>query len=853
MRFNWRSRREREIADELAAHAALRAEASQAAGMDPRDAARDAARRLGSDLALRERTRLAGMSRSAIAAEALGRDLRLAARSLRRRPGFSLLAIATLALGIGATTAMFSAVRAVLLDTLPFPHPERLVMVQMTGTVLHRTEAFDNVPLAAYRALRQSGVFAQMGISGYNPAESTVYVDGLATDANVMQASPGLFPTLGARFELGHNLTGGPQVVISDRFWRHQLHADPAALGRPLQVGDSLYTVAGVLAAGQAWPPSTDVWQAGLPSAGNDGRVVARLRAGTPVGPALHRAQAAVAAIGHRPGLLPNSPDVTGLVAATLRRQLARPPARTALWVLLAAAACLLLIAALNTANLLLARGLGRRHEFAVRRVLGASRTRLASQALAEGALLAALGGAAGVALAALAVKLARLGPASLPRLAATRLDASSLAVALSLTCAAGLGAALAPALRAARGVQPRPTLRLRAALIVIEVALTLALLVGGTLLATSFNRLWRRPLGFNPQQVVSLDMVAPKAPTGRSQGARLALWQRRSQLDQRALAAVRALPGIISAGYSNHEPFDFTNGADFMLPGQQLKPGPGQEADWIEAGLGYFTTLQVPLLAGRDFSAADLDSGIGAPQPIIVNQAMAEKYWPKAPAVGQRLQAGRTQSVVVGVVANMHDVAMAAPQHPQAFTPMAGGWGPDATLLVRSAQPLGALSRELRRTLHAQGLGMSQPVTLAAAQADALAEPRFRTALLSLYAALAFALALVGLYGVLALEVRERTHELAVRVALGADRPALVRLVLSRGVRLIALGLALGCGLAWLLSASLASLLFQTPRLDPLAWTGALLALALAALLAGWLPARRAARVDAARMLRWE
>ncbi|MGH9416433.1 MAG: ABC transporter permease, partial [Terriglobales bacterium] len=412
-----RARHEREIAEELAAHAALRAEASQAAGLPPDAAARAAARRLGSDLALRERTRLASMSRAGVAAEELARDLRLAGRGLRRRPGFTLLAVLTLGLGIGATTAMFSVVRAVLVDTLPFPHPEQLVMVLSRGaTVGDATMNFDNVPRTAFDALRQSRLFASVGYSGYVDAGGTIYVGGVVVPGGVMRASRDLFTTLDVHMELGHGFRGSqPQAIVSDQFWRQHLGGDAAALGRPLRVNDQLYALAGVLPPGEAWPTGLSAWLNTIPALGT-GMVVARLRANQPPAEALKQAEAVVAAIGAR-AHAPWRPNT--LVAEPLERNLATPEASTALWILLSAAACLLLIAALNTANLLLARGLGREAEFAIRRALGATRWRLA-----------------------------RLGPAAVPRLGAVRLDAPALAFAAAVALASGLGCALAPALR---------------------------------------------------------------------------------------------------------------------------------------------------------------------------------------------------------------------------------------------------------------------------------------------------------------------------------------------------------------------------------------------------------------------
>lgn len=851
-----RTANEREIAEELAAHVALRADAYAAGGMSEEAAGHAAARRLGSELALRERTRLAGMPAAAVAAEELLRDVRLAGRGLRRSPGFTLLAVLTLALGIGATTAMFSVVRTVLLDTLPFPDPQRLVMVESRDkTGAGSAMNFENVPQAAFHALRRSGVFASVGYSGWTNARSTIYVDGLAVDGGVMQASPDLFTTLEVRMELGHGFRGSaPQAVVTDQFWREHLRADPAAVGRPLRVNDQLYTLAGVLPPGQEWPSGRACWLNTLPATGGEGMIVARLRSGEPAPVALRRAQAAVTAVGAR-AAAPWRPR--GLVANPLRRHLAQPEARTALWVLLAAAVCLLMIASLNTANLLLARGVARAPEFAIRRALGATRLRLVRQALAEGLWLAGGGAAAGAGVAWVAVRLARLGPAAVPRLHAVRVDGSALLFVMAVALASGIGAALVPALRLSGWRSGAGTHRLRSAMLILEIALTLALLVGGLALAASYSRLWNVDPGFAPQTLVGVNLVAPSVDI-HTRAAWTALAQTHQRLRRLALDRIRALPGVIAAGYGGGLPFDSGNSALFAPAGQEVfshGAPTGAEAEYETVGPGYFQTLGVPLLSGRWFTAADFlaatETDSKAPQPILINPALAQRFFPGQSPLGRQLASSQGVVVVVGVVGGTRDQHLDQANALQAYQPD-NGWF-DSVYLVSTRLPLGALVAELRQAIAGTPLHMAAPVPLEQAEAEALGQPRFRAWLMGAYAALALALSLAGLYGVLAFEVRQRRQEIGVRMALGADPRAVVRLVFARGLRLAAGGAALGAVIAWLLMRALGSLLYATSAFDPVAWLPALAALLLVLTIASAAPARRAARVDPAESLRCE
>lgn len=855
MRRYWnllrRRKLDREIATELATHLALRAEANRASGMTAAAAQRDAERRFGSDLALRERTRAADLP---VWLDELLRDFAFAARSLWRSRGFAFVAVLTLALGIGATTAMFSVVHTVLLHPLPFPDAGRLVSVRMYEYGQGNRRLIENLPTPVLLALGKSRAFASVGIVGYD--NDSVVVDGTARDAYVSLASPRLLATLRVRPELGHGLSAGaPDAIVTDHFWRTQLGGSRAAIGRIFRVGRNLYTLAGVLPPGKAYPPYTSVWIAGTPGPDATGQVIARLRDDITLAQAHAQAQAAIAIIAQHEARVLHSWGADGLTLVPPTEQLARPQARTELWVLFAAVVCLLLIACANTANLLLGRGLARHQEFAVRRALGAGRLRLARLLLAEGLWLALAGAAAGAGLAWLLLRLARLGPENIPRLDAVRLDPATLGFAAVVALGAGLSCALAPALRSTRAsVRDLRTRRLRQSLVVAEIALTLALLAGGTLLLRSFSNLLNTNPGFNPHQLSAVGVTAPNLTATESKHI---AWSRRSRLFQRLLARVRVLPGVTAATYTVHLPFTTENGAFLRLPGTSDQSHAA--TDMVEIGPHYFAAMGIPLLAGRSFSPTEESQFPGKSVPVVVNAALAAQFWPGQPptsVLGRRLAQGDDDSdVIMGVVGNTRDNDdLAAGTRPQVYFPYYGNFD-QVEFLVRSPLPPSALTQALATLLPqaSANLVASRPTTLDLLLAAALAQPKFRALLLALLSFLAWLLALVGLYGVLAYQVRQRRREIGVRMALGANSRAVIRMILSQSLALLAAGIAAGWLLCWFLSRYIASLLFGVSAFDPLTWLLAGAALLAAGLLASFLPVRRALGIDAAETLRCE
>lgn len=861
MRRYWnllrRRKLERDIAEELAAHQALLEEANRANGTH---------RRLGSDLALREHTRAADVP---VWLDELLRDIGFARRSLWRARGFAAVAVLTLALGIGATTAMFSVVRTFVLRSLPYPAASHLVRIE--GAEASPGSYTALLPARTIEALRQASIFASIGAFDHPPlGEEIVRFHGYAIAALPQLASRDFFPTLGVRPVLGRNFSGrGSEAIVSAHFFQRELRGKRSALGRSLRVGDRYYTIVGVLAEGDAYPPLSQVWLNRPGQTFKHAYLIGRLRSGMPLSVEEARARAALAALGDHLNHGPRSNLVSGFTIAPMIPWRASEAASLAFWILLAASGCLLLIACGNTANLLLARGLDRRRELAVRRALGASRTRLARLLTFEGLWLALLSGALGASFAWVLVRLVQLGPAAatflgaqgrLLDLSTVRLDPSALTLSAALALSCGLACALAPALRLSRsrwnepdplhgGEQATRPQSLRRALVATEIAVTLVLLTAGLLLARSLASLEGVKLGFNSSHVTEITVVATVLGPRQDMQARDI---RRFEELQRRLAV---LPGVSSVGYARLRLFTQPFSTKF---------GP-RRARWNPVGPGYFRTLKIPLLAGHGLTASDLDCAVRVgvladPQdacPVVVNAALAHELWPGrtlAQDVGEREQEKEITYEVTGVSGNVND-QLGAPAPPTLYTPLVGSALGVESFYLRSLLPPDAVGAEVLAALPKVDAGLiaNPPVALDETAQQVLAWPRFRAALMAIFALLAWVLALVGLYGVLAFQVRQRRREIGVRVALGAGSGAVIHMVLGQSLAVLAAGVAAGWLLCWILSRYIASLLFGVSAFDPLTWLLAGAALVAAGLLASFLPARRALRIDAAETLRCE
>jgi predicted permease len=867
-----RRRADAELEAELAAYLDLTAAEKVGRGASPEAARREALLDLGGTDQVKEKVR---DIRAGMLVETVLKDVRYGLRSLARAPLFTAAAILALALGIGSATAIFSVVQAVLLRPLPYADPERLVVV------LHdRTN-----PVAPANYLdwkRQSASFAGMGAADYWMPNLT----GVDAPESVLalKTTWDLLPMLGVRPQLGRFFLpveddpgGDKAVILSDRLWRRRFGADPVVLGRPMSLNGEPYTIVGVMPAGFEFPPfwarGTELWaplalgHRALSREGQSLRVFARLAPGVTLG----QARAEIAAITER--LEKEFPGTNRDVGVHALRDIVIGNVRTPLLVLLCAVGFVLLIACANVAHLLLARAASRRKEVAVRAALGAGRYRIAGQLLAESAVLSLSGGAAGVLVAAVSVRLFRLlGPRDIPRFETVGIDAGVLGFALLVSVLTGLVFGLAPALTASQ-LHPAEALheeargseetgggnRLRGLLVGSEFALAMVLLVGAGLMIRSFLALKAIDPGFDPKDVLSL--------TASVAGSSHEAPGRRAVFYEEALDRIRALPGVVAASAINHLPL----GGDtwlwpFAVEGRpSAGPGASPHATYRVVLPGYFKTMGIPLLAGRDIGPEDL---LGSPGAVVVNQWMARRYWPGESALGKRITLDDRPSpdgawlTVVGVAKNtVRDEWSAAPREEmylpylqtRSYLEKPSSVFTYMTLVVRTRGDPERFASAVRGAIRSvdAGVTLGSLQSLKQVVSGATSEPRFYLLLFVAFAGSAIALAAVGIYGIMSYAVSRRTREIGIRVALGAGRRDVVSLMIREGM-----AVALGGALAGLVAASLltrlmASLLYAVRSTDAATFLAAGPALGAVALLACYLPARRAARIDPLAALR--
>jgi putative ABC transport system permease protein len=802
-------------------------------------------------------------------------DLRYGARLLWKAPAFTAVALLTLALGIGAVTAIFSVVDAALLKPLPFRDPERLLAVWENNPTANKELMF--VAPANFREWqRQSqtleGMAAMrdvhMNLTG-GPAARVNPEELLAE-----QVSSALFPLLGVKMAVGRAFTAAEDrpgranyALLAHSLWRRRFGSDPAIAGKSIRLGDQGYMVLGVLPAGfSVFDPNIDIW---LPlaldpedarSAGNRFlSVVARLKPGV----SLEGARAEMQTIGSRLEAANPALDRGWRPALVLLREELAGHAKRALLTLLAAVGFLLLMACANVANLLLERGAGRKREIAVRVALGASAGRIAGQLLSESLLLSLAGGALGVALARAGVALlARFGPANIPALRQATVDARMLLFALACSLASGLLFGAVPALQACStnlgaalteggrgGTMGRAGRAMRNALVVSEVALAVVVLIGAGLLLRSFVRLRSVDPGFRSAGILTFRLS--------NLGGRDALPGQRAALLEQLRERIGALPGVRGVGAVSALPLSGLNvGTTFSIAGRPAPPPDRRPMALMRTATpAYFRVMGVPLEAGREFSASDDGH---APAVVIVSRAMARRFWPAGSPLGEHVLLdafpGRAAEVV-GVAADVKPESLEGDDWPTVYTSYAQSPAPIMNLVVRATPPPLSLAAAAEREVHR--LDPDQPVADPRAMADvldrALAGPRFNAALLAIFAEIAFTLAAVGIYGVISCDVAQRTREIGIRAAMGARPVDILLLILGQGTRLAASGLALGLAAAFMLTRLMANLLFEVKPAD--AWTFACISLLLGAvaLLASYLPARRAMAVDPMTALRHE
>lgn len=801
------------------------------------------------------------------------RELRTAARSLARNPGFTAVAVLTLALGIGANTAIFSVVNAVLLRPLPVAEPERLVTVFHFYPSLGNLEAGMAVPTLLEleeRAESFTGVAARSwwGVNATGGGEPERLTGA--------QVTGGYFSTLGVPAALGRALLpadaegdGQSVVVISDGLWRRRFGSDPGVIGRTLQLNGVAYEIVGVAPAGfRDLDPSAELW---APLTFSPGQLTQRtsefmtLVARLEPGATHERAAQEMSAFAERlkadnPGSYP--PDWS-LRTRPLTEQLTGD-VRPALLVLLGAVGFVLLIACANVANLLLARAATRHKEVAVRAALGAGRGELIRHLLLESVLLSLVGGGLALILAAVGIgALVALQPDSLPRMEEISIDGTVLLFTLGVALLTGLLFGLAPALRASR-TDLQSVLRqggrsgsgdaggqtARRALIVAEFALALMLLVGAGLLLRSFARLTQVDPGFNPSNVLSAQVFLPTAQYS-SDTARIAFVEQLT-------ARVAALPGVEAVGLTTGIPFGPGGGTrSFSIEG--FEPGPGEPDPWGDYRIvtpGYQAALRIPVLRGRFFTDEDR---MGTRPVVVVDRELAERYWPSEDPVGQRIGFPSGDSIrwneVVGVVEHTAVEGLDAERRVQVYRPFQQVGPSSMVLAIRATGDPERLSGPLRAAVDAvdPSLPLSTVRTMEAMLADAVAPRRFSMLLLAVFAGIALLLASVGIYGVISFDVARRSQELGVRMALGAERGAVLRLVLRQGLGLALLGVAIGVVGAIGLTRLLTSQLYGVDPTDPVTFAAVVALLLGIAAVAILLPARRATRVNPMIALRSE
>jgi putative ABC transport system permease protein len=867
----------RDVDDELSFHLETRAAEHVSRGVPPEEARRRAVAEFG-DLARARAeceaigTRELRRARWREALDGVGRDMRHATRLLRRAPAFTTVAVLTLALGIGATTAIFSIVHGVLLRPLPFGEPDRVVRVWETSPRGERR----NVVSPGNYVDWSARVRTLDALGAYRlPDGRTLLGDGEPVQVMTTDITPSVLRVLGrpparGRPFVDDDMRDGRAVLVSDRFWRTRLGAREDVVGRPLVLDDVTYTVVGVMPADFAFPTAaSEVWRA-LPSAEIDANerrshnwlVVGRLAPGATIERARSEMSTIAAGIAREH---PESMQGWGVNVVAFHEDVVSP-VRSLLLVLLGGAVVVLLVACANLANLLLARALAREREMAVRLALGAGRGRLVRQLLTESLVLAMVGSTAGLVIAPLLLRgLVRYAPADLPRLEAVGIQAPVFAFAGAITVACTLLFGLVPALRVA-GTELQATLRasndrtggvrharLRGALLVGEVALSLVLLVGAGLLVRSAQRLAHVDLGYRSDGVAAIQLDLPRARYPETE-RHVAFF---AALEQR----LRAVPGVAAVGATTEPPASgFNMTFSFAIEGRPARNPSGREDPQPVRVVTpeYFRTLAIPLRHGRAFTDADRAD---TRPVVIVDEALARLHWPGEDPIGRRISFVGAQGPwfeIVGVVGDTRMRGLDQPADPALYLPHAQKrwpWMSWLTMVVRAepGRDPAALSAALRAVVWEQdpALGIQALTTLERLNADSVARRRFAMTLLIAFATLSLVLGMVGMYGVLSYTVAQRSREIGIRMALGADAARVRGVMLRQALLLTGAGIAIGGVGALALSRVLGSLLYEVSPADPVTFSAVTVLLVLVAAVAAWLPARRATRVDPLVVLR--
>ena len=799
-------------------------------------------------------------------------DLRFAVRGFLRSPRFTLLAVLTLALGIGATSSIFSVVNGVVLRPLPYPDSDRLVRVYATHPGDDRSVASGPDFIDWREGSETFEAMAAYRWMNFNLSEGDwpVRLSGIS-------ATPDLFSVFGVDALLGRTLSpeidvpgAARAVVLEYGLWESRFGADPAVLGRQLTISGDPFIVVGVMPAGFDFPGGSQLWISAryrVPEPYYDRgeglaevrdvkylSVVGRLKPGL----SLREARAEMRLIAERlADAYPDSNRNQGINLLTLRESVVGS-VRPLLLVLLGAVGFVLLIACANVANLLLARASGREREIAVRMALGGSRWRILRQLVTESVLLALLGGIAGFLLALWGTSgLLALAPEWTPRLAEVSTDVSVLAFTITVALVTGVAFGLAPALHlfrqslqgpmqvgAGRQTASRGRSRLRKGLVVCEMTVTLLLLVGAGLMVRTLITLSNVDPGFDHENTLRAHLELPKSKYGET--AQLIAFYRQT------LERVQALPGVGSTGFILSLPIGgaVTSGRGFAIEGRPLVEGEEPVTGYQVTSPDYFATLRIPLLQGRLFTEADDEN---APSVVLINQALADRYWRGEDPVGQRMTLDDPESedvdwaIIVGIVGDTRYGGLDADARPEVYRPYAQAPPPFMTLVVRAEGDAAGLTSAIRNAV--MEVDPEQPVfglaTMKHVLSASISRRRFGMFLFGLFAAAAIVMAAVGLYGVLAFSVAQRTNEIGIRIALGARPEMMVAHIVREGLWLALAGLAGGAVAAFALTRLMSGLIFGVGATDPISFAVGGVLLVAIALLASYLPARRAAGVD--------
>src|SRR6267154_141899 len=885
---------ERDLEDELRFHIEHQQAKYIRRGLSPEEATRKASLEFGGLDQIKEDCRQA---RGVAIFETLVQDVRFSLRGLRKSPGFTFVAVMTLALGIGATTAIFSVVDATLLHPLPYPQPEQLVSIQDDLPGVGARDVGMSEP--EWQDLQHSGIFEYVSPTWFD--ENNLTGSSQPARVRLLIVAPNYFALLGVKPQLGRAFNPEDhspglllEVLISDGLWKRAFGGDPHILDRSMRLDTDLYRIVGVMPKGFDAPGRTteerniEAWIAtsfyGPPMSDHPPRsgrnlptAIARMKPGLTIAAAQSRLDALVAALQKEfPDDYPKQSAWTVRLLPLKERVVGNN--RRSLILLLGAVGLVLLIGCVNVANLLLARASARGREMALRQALGAARKRLVSQLLTESVLLSLLGGIAGLAILFCAKGfLLRLLPGSLPRLNEISINSPVLFFALGASVVSGAIFGLVPALQADRldlthmlkqvgrgssgsGEQART----RRVLVVIEFALSLVLMAAAGLLLRSFRDLVNVPLGFTPQNVMTFrtrlpDPNDPKTDTYLTPAQEAPFFRE-------LLRRSRALPKVEEAalGDTASIPLDeslrdlklISEGQFlFTVEGRNIRSGEPAVAERSSVTPEYFHLLKMPLLRGRSFDESDHDT---APQVAVINEAFARTYWPNQNPIGKRFRKAKANSpwiTVVGLIANARTESLAEAGVPKIYLDLYQTGGKRLAIFLRGNLDAAAIPNEVREQVQSVDptLPVSGAQTLNETVSASLAERRFSMEIVVLFALTALLLAGLGIYGVISYIVSARTHEIGIRIALGAQRRNILRIVVRQGLALAVAGAAVGLVGALIVSHSMAGLLYGVKPTDPLTFAGVAVLLVVVALFACYVPARRAMRVDPMIALRHE